>query len=241
MFLSATPKEISRTTTTFLLFFTALTIAISAPAGTPEKLGWEDLLSPEYTRLQKSSRKLRDRFAEFDREARKVYRQVAHELRVLKSQAAGEITEAELTERDLAVLEENPSSKHPDATALWRDVDALRTKMDAASEAVDPGIDGRTVRMPGYVLPLEFDGEKVTEFLLVPYVGACIHTPPPPPNQMVHVKPAEAFISEGMYTPVWVEGRMSTEAGTYNLSLVDGARPVDIGYSMQASSVEIYK
>ena len=42
--------------------------------------------------------------------------------------------------------------------------------------------------MPGYLLPLEFSGKLVSEFLLVPWVGACIHTPPPPPNQIVHVK-----------------------------------------------------
>ena len=209
--------------------------------GAPQKLDWEDLLSPEYTRLQKESIKLRNRFAKFDRETRKIYRKVAHEMRVHKAQADGVIKEAELTERDLEILQENPSAKHPEATALWRDVDALRTKMNAASEGVDPQLDGRQVRLPGYVLPLEFDGDKVTEFLLVPYVGACIHVPPPPPNQMVHVRPAEAFVSEGMFAPVWVEGRMSTQGGTYDLTLVDGAAPVDTGYSMQASSIEVYK
>jgi len=48
------------------------------------------------------------------------------------------------------------------------------------AQSVNASLDGQTVRMPGYVLPLEFSGKDVTEFLLVPYVGACIHTPPPP-------------------------------------------------------------
>ena len=78
--------------------------------------------------------------------------------------------------------------------------------------------------MPGYLLPLEFDGTAVTEFLLVPYVGACIHTPPPPPNQIVHVHAEPGFETEELYMPVWVTGQMSTEGSTENLNYVDGGR-----------------
>ena len=53
---------------------------------------------------------------------------------------------------------------------------------------VNQEIDGAHVRIPGYLLPLELENDEATEFLLVPYQGACIHTPPPPPNQIVHVK-----------------------------------------------------
>ena len=55
------------------------------------------------------------------------------------------------------------------------------------ANAAVPELAGQNLALPGFVLPLEYDGKKVTEFLLVPWVGACIHTPPPPPNQMVHV------------------------------------------------------
>lgn len=46
---------------------------------------------------------------------------------------------------------------------------------------------GETVRIPGYIVPLEYDGSKIKQFLLVPYVGACIHVPPPPANQLIYV------------------------------------------------------
>lgn len=49
-------------------------------------------------------------------------------------------------------------------------------------------LQGRRVSIPGFMVPLEDDAQEVTEFLLVPYAGACIHVPPPPPNQMVYVK-----------------------------------------------------
>jgi hypothetical protein len=97
--------------------------------------------------------------------------------------------------------------------------------------------------MPGYVLPLEYSGLKVTEFLLVPWVGACIHTPPPPPNQIVHVvlHEGDAFESRSMYEPVWVTGEMLTKASTRNLFLKDGSGDFDIGYRLHASLVERYK
>ena len=54
--------------------------------------------------------------------------------------------------------------------------------------AVRPELNGSTVKIPGFVIPLEGDENTVTEFLLVPYFGACIHVPPPPPNQIIYVK-----------------------------------------------------
>ena len=76
--------------------------------------------------------------------------------------------------------------------------------------AVVKELDGQDVRMPGYLLPLEITDGKVTEFLLVPYVGACIHVPPPPPNQIVHVKldPEDGLKSGNLIDPVWVIGKI---------------------------------
>jgi hypothetical protein len=75
----------------------------------------------------------------------------------------------------------------------------------------------------------------------VPWVGACIHTPPPPPNQIVHVKTDQPFEFTGLFTPVWVTGRMSAAASRKSLYLIDGSSDIDIGYSLQASQVEPYK
>ncbi len=95
-------------------------------------------------------------------------------------------------------------------------------------------LDGERVKLPGFIVPLEIaDGGKVSEFLLVPYFGACIHYPPPPPNQIVYVtvpKPAEL---ESLWTPVWVTGEMRTED-----------RHSDMGsasYSLTAETIEEYE
>ncbi len=115
-------------------------------------------------------------------------------------------------------------------------------KRRAQAQTANVDLNGKNIRMPGYLLPLEFKDKKVTEFLLVPWVGACIHSPPPQANQIVHVKMAKGFETNGgMYTPVWVNGVMKTENNNPELSYIDGRRSIDVSYVMQADEVEIYK
>jgi len=118
---------------------------------------------------------------------------------------------------------------------------AKRKEIIERGRSVNPLLNGQIVRLPGYLLPLEFSGKQVSEFLLVPWVGACIHTPPPPPNQIVHVKPEKPVAMSGMFEAVWVTGQMTTGAIKKSLSLVDGSADIDVGYSMRASLVEAYK
>lgn len=129
------------------------------------------------------------------------------------------------------------------------DVDGLMAMREQITEEriaktylANEDLNGKSVRIPGYLLPLEFDGDKVTEFFLVPYVGACIHTPPPPPNQIVHVKTEEAYTTDGgLYTPVWVNGLMKTEQSQSSLNLVDGSSDIPSSYALEAISVEPYE
>ncbi len=124
------------------------------------------------------------------------------------------------------------------------DVDALlaqRTVIAERGREVIPLLNGQYVRIPGYLLPLEFSGQRVSEFLLVPWVGACIHTPPPPPNQIVHVTPDQPVAMAGMFVPVWVTGELRTGELTRSLSMMDGASDIDIGYSLLATEVIPYK
>ncbi len=73
-------------------------------------------------------------------------------------------------------------------------------------------LDGKRVRIPAYITPLEFNEQSsIKEFLLVPYVGACMHTPPPPANQIVYVQSPEAIKIRSMYEPVWAIGTIRTE------------------------------
>ena len=68
------------------------------------------------------------------------------------------------------------------------DINELMAKRKILQTSIVEELNGQRVRIPGYLLPLEVSATKVTEFLLVPYIGACIHVPPPPPNQIIYVK-----------------------------------------------------
>jgi hypothetical protein len=73
----------------------------------------------------------------------------------------------------------------------------------------NPALVGQAVRIPGFVVPLEETKDGVKEFLLVPYFGACIHSPPPPANQIIHVLPKSAAKARSM-DPVWISGTLTT-------------------------------
>jgi hypothetical protein len=123
------------------------------------------------------------------------------------------------------------------------DIAAVMEKRKEIQTAVVAELNGKHVRIPGYLLPLEVSQEKVTEFLLVPYVGACIHVPPPPPNQIVNVKTAakKGYAMKQLYDPVWVTGVISIQSMVKDLFLVDGSADIDIGYTMQAKHIEPYE
>ncbi|WP_372767226.1 DUF3299 domain-containing protein [Pseudoalteromonas sp.] len=84
------------------------------------------------------------------------------------------------------------------------------------------------VTLPGFVVPLEGNDEVITEFLLVPYFGACIHVPPPPPNQIVHVTFKDGVPIESLYDAISVTGKMKTESWEGELAKV-GYRIEGIG------------
>lgn len=128
-----------------------------------------------------------------------------------------------------------------DGDRVLQEIDEFNKQVKENETKLVAELDGKTVRIPGYVLPIEFSGTRVIEFMLVPYVGACVHTPPPPANQMVYVKLDEGFESEGLFMPVWVTGKMTTVMTTQAVSFEDGAADIEAGYSIDASNVVPYQ
>ena len=92
---------------------------------------------------------------------------------------------------------------------------------------------GKEIKLPGFVVPLEFDDDlTITQFFLVPYFGACIHLPPPPPNQMVLVDYPEGFKLEALHTPFWISGELSIQIEQNDLGTS--------AYAMTMKSFELY-
>ncbi len=108
----------------------------------------------------------------------------------------------------------------------------LKTLWDTAPVVSE--LDGRQVKLAGFVVPLEMDSQTIGEFLLVPYYGACIHVPPPPANQTVHViTDKDAGYRGELFDTVWVSGTLSVEASSSALA--------EAGYQIHAVKVEPYE
>lgn len=94
--------------------------------------------------------------------------------------------------------------------------------------------DGLKIRLPGYTVPFQYGKDaEIREFLLVPYYGACLHAPPPPPNQTVFVKTDTPIKLKDLSQAVWIEGTLRIE--TQNSDLADAA------YTIEMTDWEIYE
>lgn len=125
-----------------------------------------------------------------------------------------------IAESKQALAEEKKSGRD------WRD--ALK------STKVRPEFNNKRIRIAGYIVPIEYDDNQViTEFFLVPYFGACIHVPPPPPNQLIYVKHPKGFTLPDLYTPFWVDGTVVIETQENELGLS--------AYSMRNVKLERYQ
>ncbi|RQW65122.1 DUF3299 domain-containing protein [Vibrio viridaestus] len=124
--------------------------------------------------------------------------------------------------QDLIPLQERNRVPTPRPSAINHDSD---TPPQQKLGGVRQDLDGKKVRMPGFVIPLEGDNNVVTEFLLVPYFGACIHVPPPPPNQIVDVRFVEGAPIKELWQTVYVVGVLKTE--TVNRELGETAYVID--------------
>lgn len=117
--------------------------------------------------------------------------------------------------------------------ADWRLLAGLDYESGAVSADLQ-AVDGKRVRVPGYMVPLDDSATGVTEFILVPYYGACIHTPPPPPNQMVYVRMnGNRRVDVNLWDPIWIEGDLK-------ISEIDSPYGA-IGHQLTGISVSPYQ
>lgn len=111
--------------------------------------------------------------------------------------------------------------------------DTWLPEFDENATKFNLSLDGTRIKMPGYMLPLETGGTGITEFILTPYVGACIHVPPPPPNQLVFATTKTPWPSESMWDAIWVTGTIKVNPISTNLA--------EIGYEIEVDEIELYE
>jgi len=103
---------------------------------------------------------------------------------------------------------------------------------DENATKLNPVLDGAYIKMPGYIIPIDQSTDGVNSFVLVPYVGACLHTPPPPANQLVFVTTNKPWPSDNLWDAVWVTGQMQHE--------LQSTEVAETGYLLKAEEMETY-
>ena len=216
------------------LLATALTVLLlgllPARAESPKEISWEDLVPPGPPLVNPLGHLSNNQQVELE---------ILYDIR--RAFELGFITEVDDRYEDgveLAHKLENEDGL--DVDGLLAEFAALHQEILRRNSLVNSELDGELVRLPGYVLPLEFTDAAIDEMLLVPYVGACIHVPPPPPNQIVFVELEQSYLPEGLYAPVWITGRLKAQQSTNALFFVDGEADIDTGYRLEGIRVEPY-
>jgi len=125
--------------------------------------------------------------------------------------------------------------------ALYQEYLDWANEIDRQGRLTVKKLDGKRVTIAGYLLPLDFDSKGTKEFLLVPFVGACIHVPPPPPNQVVFVKSSSPYQITNFFDGVMITGNMRVQSAKRDLSFMDGANDVDSGYLLEGATIEPYE
>lgn len=98
---------------------------------------------------------------------------------------------------------------------------------------VNKSLDGATVRLPGFIVPLDAQHSGLSEFLLVPYFGSCIHVPPPPPNQIVYVHTSNRAAVDSIYDAYWITGKLHLQNKATRLGAT--------AYELSAEKIEVYR
>ncbi len=215
----------------FFIGLFVLLINIGTMAKDQQTLTWE-ALSPAMPDLRAPFKDLTDtQFADL------------HDLYKLMQwrKSDGAVDDSPLTQQ-IEELAGDLEARSMDTGALLRKLANAINEYEQIMQRPVAELNGRIIRLPGFVLPLEFgDAQVVSEFFLVPYVGACIHTPPPPANQIILVKLKRSYKAGGLYDPVWVTGRLKVVTNDRKLGYSDGVGEVASAYELEGMKIVPYQ
>lgn len=247
---------------TLLTCIVAAGMFIASASAEPAKVTWQDLALPSakitnpfenLTSDQKDSLRRILRLEREDEPEKRVYvqrriRELAQmdepekkaEADKLRKLARFELMDPQQKKAEADKIRAELAAQGLDADGLLAARLKIMEQRRSAGNSINEALIGEEIRIPGYVLPLEMLGRKAVEFLLVPTVGACIHTPPPPANQMIHVVYPEGVEIRGLYDPAWVSGVVEADQSVRDVRYADGQSKVEVSYSMKSARVAPY-
>ena len=202
----------------------------AARAEAPRTLTWDQLVPP--------TPPIENPFTELTEE--QVY-DLENLVQIRSMEEAGLISKVDPFYEEAVEIAHHMAEQGLEVEALVARYKALMERVAELQRAVVKELDGQQVRIPGYALPLELHDQGTDELLLVPYIGACIHVPPPPANQIVLVTLNQSYKADRLYEPVWITGQLKVQASNSSLYLVDGDASVESAYRLEGVRVEPYE
>ncbi len=212
-----------------LILLIGLTSAMFVQAQ-PMQIGWQD--------LQGKVAPYQDPFSDLTEDQLynlSVYGRVTEMKKMFPSYDLSESMIKEAEDAKAQLIKENV-----DIDEMFAQRKIIMEKRKKAALVTNDLLANREIEMSGYMLALEFDNGEVSEFLLVPTIGACSHKPVPPANQLIYVKAKEAIKTGSPYLPVKITGTLRITPSTQDLYLVDGKREISMAYSLDNAIVEPY-
>ena len=203
-------------------------IAMSQVHAQPMKISWQDLqgkVAPYHDPF--------DDLTEDQLYKLSLYSRVSEMEKLFPSYTMKESVLKEAEDAKAQLIKENI-----DIDEMFAQRDIIKEKRKKASLATNDLLVNREIQMSGYILALEFDDGEVSEFLLVPTIGACSHKPVPPANQLIHVKTKNSIEAGSPYMPITITGTLRITPSTQDLYLVDGQKQIKMAYSLDDAKVE---
>jgi hypothetical protein len=211
----------------FLLLAHVFVATAAIAASEAEIVAWEALQPPPVTEDNP--------FDRLSDEQRDVMRQIA--LGQLMEERG--ITPKTASSQSLRALKAKLQLQGLDADALLAQRKVIAEQRRNAAESGVPDMEGQQVLLTGYLVPVVPDGNPSTEFLLVPWVGACSHTTPAPPNQTVRVHTSQPLILQKAYQAAQVQGSLQLKTQAIDVFAVDGMLRMHAVYAMDASAIAV--
>ncbi|MDA8870240.1 DUF3299 domain-containing protein [Rhizobiaceae bacterium] len=134
-------------------------------------------------------------------------------------------------ERVGSIVPDDFDGTEEDRKMFEEDIEFMRG-MQPEGGRLNTSLDGQEVRIAGYITPVGFEETNVTEFLFVPFLGACSHVPPPEANQIIHVTDGQGVRVEDVWSPVWLTGTLRAKPLATVLA--------DVGYQMEGATASPY-
>lgn len=172
-------------------------------------------------------------------EDQRYYLSIYARIQTLEQYSPKQVTDAMRSEKQQA--EDLLREQDVDIEYLLDNRERITELRREAASKTNPELDNSDIEIGGFMLALDIVEGMVSEFLLVPYVGACIHTPPPPPNQILLVQSEEPIASKSRFEPVKIRGKLKTSQQNSSLFLVDGQGTINSGYLLEADTVSKYE